>query len=67
MTALRPAAPPPFFASLLLKIVASARDYDFAAGDLRETYEALAATEGPRRAPGPCRRTGGSFPHLDIG
>ena len=50
MTARRPAAPPPFFASLLLKIVASARDYDFAAGDLRETYEALAATEGPRRA-----------------
>jgi putative ABC transport system permease protein len=50
MTARGSDAPPPFFAALLLKIVASARDYDFAAGDLRETYEAMAAMEGRRRA-----------------
>ena len=50
MTVQRPPDRPPFLASLLLKIVASARDYDFAVGDLRETFESIAATEGPRRA-----------------
>jgi len=35
---------------MLLKIISSARDFDFAEGDLRETYISLAAAEGRRKA-----------------
>jgi putative ABC transport system permease protein len=41
---------PPFLAVRLLKIIASAKDYDFAIGDLEETYEYITENEGPKRA-----------------
>ncbi len=41
---------PPSLASWLLKIIASARDYDYAIGDLTETYEYIAASEGEKKA-----------------
>ena len=41
---------PPSLASWLLKIIASARDYDYAIGDLTETYEYIAESEGEKKA-----------------
>ena len=39
-----------YFAVKLLKIIASAKDYDYAIGDLEETYEDIAQNEGSRKA-----------------
>jgi putative ABC transport system permease protein len=39
-----------YFALRLLKIIASAKDYDYAIGDLEETYECIAETEGTKKA-----------------
>ena len=39
-----------YFALKLLKIIASAKDYAFAFGDLEETYDYINETEGPKKA-----------------
>lgn len=39
-----------YFAIKLLKIIARADDYDYAIGDLEETYQYIAETEGTNRA-----------------
>jgi putative ABC transport system permease protein len=39
-----------YFALRLLKIIASAKDYDYAIGDLEETYDYIAENEGPQKA-----------------
>jgi putative ABC transport system permease protein len=39
-----------YFAIKLLKIIASAKDYDYAIGDLEETYEYIAESESPQKA-----------------
>jgi putative ABC transport system permease protein len=39
-----------YFALKLLKIIASADDYDYAIGDLEETYQHIAETEGTKKA-----------------
>ena len=39
-----------YLALKLLKIIASARDYDYAMGDLEETYEYIAEHEGTKKA-----------------
>ncbi len=39
-----------YFAIKLLKIIASAKDYDYAIGDLEETYEYIAENEGSQKA-----------------
>ncbi len=39
-----------FFALKLLKIIASVDDYDYALGDLEETYHHIAETEGKKKA-----------------
>ena len=39
-----------YFALRLLKIISSAKDYDYAIGDLEETYEYIAENEGPKKA-----------------
>jgi ABC-type antimicrobial peptide transport system permease subunit len=41
---------PAYFAIKLLKIIASVRDYDYAIGDLEETYEYIAENENRRKA-----------------
>jgi len=39
-----------YFALRLLKIIASPKDYDYAIGDLEETYDYIAENEGPQKA-----------------
>ncbi len=39
-----------YFAIKFLKIIASAKDCDYAIGDLEETYEYIAENEGPKKA-----------------
>jgi len=39
-----------YFALKLLKIISSARDYDYAIGDLEETYEYISENEGAQKA-----------------
>jgi len=42
--------PPPRLALWILRKASSSRDYDFARGDLAETYESIAIEEGRRKA-----------------
>ncbi len=39
-----------YFALKLLKIISSGKDYDYAIGDLEETYQYIAENEGPKKA-----------------
>jgi ABC-type antimicrobial peptide transport system permease subunit len=39
-----------YFALWLLKIISNAEDYDYAIGDLEETYQSIAETQSPKKA-----------------